>query len=142
MTEVETGRVLGLDVGDRRIGVALSDPRRIVATPFTIIQRKDDLTAVEAVVRIIAEQGVARIIVGLPYNMNGSIGPQAEKVQAFVRELSTRTKVPVEYRDERLTTVAARRIMQSKRRSAGLPDDAAAAAVLLQAYLDEYTAGG
>jgi putative Holliday junction resolvase len=137
MAGVEAKRVLGLDVGDRRVGVALSDPQRILATPLAVIHRTDNESDVNAVVRFIEQHDVARVIVGLPYNMDGSIGPQAEKVKAFVRELSTRTKVPVEYRDERLTTVAARRIMQARGKPVRGPDDAVAAAVLLQAYLDE-----
>jgi len=138
MSTVEKTRVLGLDVGDRRIGVALSDPGRVIATPFSVIQRTDDVSAdVDVIVSLIEQHHVGQVIVGLPYHMDGSIGAQAEKVQTFVRELSTRTKVPVDYRDERLTTVAARRIMHVKRKTIREPDDAVAAAVLLQAYLDE-----
>jgi putative Holliday junction resolvase len=138
MTGAEQTRVLGLDVGDRRIGTALSDPGRIIASPLSVIQRTDDVRAdADTILTLIEQHQVGLVIVGLPYHMDGSLGAQAEKVQAFVRELSTRTKVPVNFRDERLTTVAARRIMQQRRKMTREPDDAVAAAVLLQEYLDE-----
>lgn len=131
-------RILGLDIGDRRIGVALSDPQGILASPLTIIHRQDDRADIEAILNIISQNQVGRIIVGLPLSMNGSIGQQAEKVKAFVQELRKHTEVPVEFRDERLSTVSARRLMRSagKARKTG-HDDAMAAALVLQGYLDE-----
>jgi putative Holliday junction resolvase len=131
---------MGLDVGDRWIGVALSDPGGVLATPLTIIDRtirKDDL---EAILEIASERNVARVVVGLPRAMDGTIREQAEKVQEFVRRLSRKTAVPIEFRDERLSTVSAGRLMQEsggKRQRKKIRDDAAAAAVILQSYLDE-----
>ncbi|MBI4303767.1 MAG: Holliday junction resolvase RuvX [Chloroflexi bacterium] len=133
-------RILGLDVGDRRIGVALSDPGGILATPLTIIERPDDKQAIDAIVSIINQHQVNKVIVGLPYSMDGSLGLQADKVTIFVQHLGTHTNVPIEYRDERLTTVTAKQLMQeanprkTKRRER---DDAVAAAIILQGYLDE-----
>jgi putative Holliday junction resolvase len=133
-------RSLGLDIGDKRIGVALSDPHGILASPLTIINRRDESQDIKAIVDIISQQGVGQVIVGLPRSMDGSLGGQAEKVRAFTRKLASRIPVPLEYRDERLTTVMAerlRRAVKSKktRRKAG--DDAQAAAIILQGYLDE-----
>jgi putative Holliday junction resolvase len=95
---------------------------------------------IEAIVDIIVRNQVKQIIVGLPRAMNGSLGKQAEKVEAFTQKLRKNTEVPVEFRDERLSTVLAKRLMQTttgkkNRQKAG--DDAIAAAVILQGYLDE-----
>ncbi len=131
---------MALDVGDRRIGVALSDPTGILATPYTIITCTEIGPDIDAVLEIVAAQDVARIIVGLPLSMAGSLGHQAEKVKAFTDQLSARTDVPIEFRDERLTTVAAKRLKPprtGKRRRGKERYDDAAAAVLLQAFLEE-----
>ena len=131
-------RSLGLDIGDKRIGVALSDPQGMLASPFTIINRRDERADVETIIDIVNRQGVKQIIVGLPRSMNGSIGKQAEKVKAFTQELCNRTKVPVEFRDERLSTVLANRLMQEvKKTKEKVGRDAIAAALILQCYLDE-----
>ena len=135
-------RSLGLDIGDRRIGVALSDPEGILASPFTIINRsKDERLDIEAIINIINQQQVRQIIVGLPRSMNGSIGRQAEKVEAFVQQLCSYTEVPVEFRDERLTTVSAKRLKQagnSQKTRKKVRYDDIAAALILQGYLDEW----
>ena len=130
-------RSLGLDIGDKRIGVALSDPQGILASPLTIINRRDDRADIEAIVNIVSQNQVGRIIVGLPLSMDGTIGVQAEKVKAFTQQLSNHTEVPVEFRDERLTTVSAKRLMQTVRKTRKTRDDAVAAALILQGYLDE-----
>ena len=133
-------RSLGLDIGDRRIGVALSDPEGILASPFTIINREDDRLDIEAITDIINQQQVRQIVVGLPRSMNGSIGKQAEKVEAFVRKLCSHTELPVEFRDERLTTVSAKHLKQagnSQKTKRKIRYDAIAAALILQGYLDE-----
>ena len=130
---------MGLDVGDKRIGVALSDPGGIVASPFTIIERTGEEEDVGAIIDIITQREVGKIVVGLPRTMSGTVGQQASKVEAFVEQLRHRTQIPIELRDERLSTVSARRLMQSTgRKTKGKPRyDAAAAAVILQAYLEE-----
>ncbi len=133
-------RCLGLDIGDKRIGVALSDPGGILASPFTIIDCRGERQDIEAIVDIINQHQVRQIVAGLPRSMNGSIGKQAEKVKAFVQKLCSHTEVPVEFRDERLTTVSARRLMQAantKKTRRKARDDAVAAALILQGYLDE-----
>jgi len=130
-------RTLGLDIGDKWIGVALSDPQGILASPLTIIDRRDEPADIEAIVAIVAQNQVGRIIVGLPLSMKGGISQQTEKVKTFTEELGHHTEVPVEFRDERLSTKAARRLMQTVKKTAKSRDDAVAAALILQSYLDE-----
>jgi putative Holliday junction resolvase len=133
-------RCLGLDIGDRRIGVALSDPEGILASPLTIIERTEDSQALAAIIEIINKQDAGQVIVGLPRSLDGTLGGQAEKVREFAQKLAGQIKVPLEYRDERLTTVMAQRL---KRASGGKKTrqkaryDAQAAALILQDYLDE-----
>jgi len=131
---------LGLDVGDKRIGVALSDSEGILASPFTIIERKEESADIEAIINIINQHQAKQIVVGLPRSMDGSVGKQAEKVNTFVRRLRSHTEVPVEFRDERLTTVSAKRLMQAARTrktKQKARNDAVAAAIILQGFLDE-----
>ena len=133
-------RSLGLDIGDKRIGVALSDPDGILASPFTIINRRDETLDVEAITDIINQKQVGQIVVGLPRSMDGSLGRQVEKVEAFTQRLCSHTEVPIEYRDERLTTVLAKRLAHaagSKKTRGKARHDAQAAALILQGYLDE-----
>lgn len=121
--------------------MALSDPQGILASPLAIIDRTDDTSDIEAVISMVKEQQVKLIVVGLPRSMDGSVGRQAEKVKDFTRELCDHTEVPVEFRDERLTTVSAKRLMQASRPARKtkkkVRDDAIAAAIILQGYLDE-----
>ena len=132
-------RYLGLDIGDRWIGVALSDPSAKLASPLAVLKRSDDIADMEAIVNIIKEHDVGLVIVGLPRMLNGSLGIQAQKVEAFTKQLQDKVDMPVEFRDERLTTVSARRLMQasSTKKARRKRDDAIAAAVILQAFLDE-----
>jgi len=121
--------------------VALSDPLGVLASPLTIISCQDEAADVTAISSIINQNQVERVIVGLPLSMDGSLGRQAEKVKAFTQRLCEQIQVPVEFRDERLTTVAAKRLMQAtggkKSRKKERHDDAIAAALILQGYLDE-----
>jgi putative Holliday junction resolvase len=135
--EVNITRTLGLDVGDKRIGVALSDPQGILASPLTIITCRNETADIEAIMGIISQHQVERVIVGLPRSMNGSLGKQAEKVKAFAQSLCSQIKIPVEFRDERLSSVSARRLIQDARQKRARHDDAIAAALILQTYLDE-----
>jgi putative Holliday junction resolvase len=137
------GRVLGLDVGDRRIGLALSDSCGILASPLTIIEHTTESGDIEVILKIVKEREAERVIVGLPRLMNGDIGPQAQKVQAFTEAMRLHTQIPIEYRDERLTTVEAQRLHQesgSKKKNRNIRYDAMAAAVILQDYLEEQAA--
>ena len=133
-------RCLGLDIGDRRIGVALSDPDGILASPLTIIERSDDSQDIKAITDIINKHQVGQVIVGLPRSLDGSLGGQAEKVKEFADRLAEQIEIPLEYRDERLTTVMAQRLKQASggRKGRGKTRyDAEAAALILQNYLDE-----
>ncbi len=131
-------RILGLDIGDSRIGVALSDPQGILASPVTIINRTGGKSDTGAITDIARQNQVERIIVGLPLSMNGSLSKQAEKVKNFIAELCRETEVPVEFRDERLSTVSVKRMVRGfKKTDRGTRYDAMAAALILQSYLDE-----
>jgi putative Holliday junction resolvase len=137
------GRILGLDIGEKRIGVALSDPSGILASPLTQISRTGTRTAIEAILQLVRQHEVEHIVAGLPYSMDGSLGQQAELVQDFLQKLSLCLEIPVETWDERLSTVAAERLMAEagvgkERRKKRV--DAAAAALILQGYLDRQRA--
>jgi len=139
----KVGRTLGLDVGDRWIGVSLSDPEGILASPLTRITRIGTEATIEAILQLVRQYEVKRIVAGLPYSMRGGLGQQAIKVLDFLQELRQHLEIPVETWDERLSTVAAGRMMREagivrKRKKERI--DAAAAALILQAYLDEVRA--
>jgi putative Holliday junction resolvase len=130
--------VLGLDVGDRRIGVAISDPTGLVARPLSVLRRTSNLADGDAIARLVAENRVAQIVVGLPLTGDDSIGEQARKTLAFVRFLRKRLTIPIATWDERYSTQDAQRelIAQDRRRSRRRELlDAAAAAVILDEWL-------
>lgn len=132
-------RVLGLDVGRRRIGVAVSDPTGLLASPLGVIEVRGTKDAVRRVLEICREQQAERIVVGLPVSLGGGLGPQAREVLEFVEALRRQSPVPVETWDERLSTVGATRLLQAgghDGRSIKGRVDAAAAAFMLQGYLD------
>jgi putative holliday junction resolvase len=135
-------RSLGLDIGDRRTGVALSDPLGILASPLTVFELKGDVEDIAFILKLVQQYSVEKIIVGLPQSMDGSLGTQADKVKVFGEKLRLQSPVPVEYRDERLTTVTAKRMLIESGKKKNTKNkkgeyDAAAAAVILQAYLNE-----
>jgi len=120
--------------------VALSDPGGILASPLTIVNRRDERLDIGAIIDIVSQHQVKRIVVGLPRSMDGSTGKQAEKTTAFAQALCSRTDVPVEFRDERLTTVSAKRLSRevaTRKTGKKVRYDAIAAAIILQAFLDE-----
>ena len=129
--------ILGLDVGQKRIGVALAED--LVAIPLTVIERTGEEDDLERVLALAEEHGVKRIVVGLPRSLDGSIGRQAERVLSFSSALSESTAVPVDTWDERLSTVSAERLLLGagvKRDKRRARRDAMAAAIILQSYLD------
>ena len=137
-------RTMGLDVGTRTIGVALSDELGITAQALTTIRRTNLKADFEALNQIIAEHEVTRAVVGLPLNMDASEGPRAEASRVFAEKLRTSSKLEVELWDERLTTVAAQRVlleadMSRKKRKAVV--DQVAAALILQTWLDAQRGG-
>ena len=135
-------RILGLDYGSRTVGVAVSDPLGITAQPVEIVRRKEENKLRRTLARIeeLAEEYQAELFVlGLPKNMNSTLGERAEKSLEFGRMLERRTGLPVVMWDERLTTVAANRAMIEggvRREERGQHVDALAAALILQGYLD------
>jgi putative Holliday junction resolvase len=129
---------MGLDVGDRTIGVALSDETGTVAQGLQVLRRSGPAD-VARVVELAREHGAAEIVVGLPRTLTGAVGPQAEKVLAFVAALREASPVPVATWDERLSTRVAERVLieadlRRERRKEVI--DRVAAAVILQGYLD------
>jgi putative Holliday junction resolvase len=132
-------RILSLDIGDRTIGVAVCDPLGLTAQGITTIKRKSIVLDIEEIAQICKKYDVETIVSGLPKNMNGTIGPQGEKVQRFCDKLKETLDLEVKMWDERLTTVAANRVMiegdlsRAKRKKIV---DKIAATFILQGYLD------
>jgi putative Holliday junction resolvase len=133
--------VLALDLGERRIGVAVSDPTGTLASPHGIIERaRDRATDHAAVAALVREVGAGRVVVGLPLSLSGATGPAAEAAQAEAAQLASVLGVPVETFDERLTTVAASRSMRAggtKPRKQRKRIDEMAASVMLQNWLEQ-----
>jgi putative Holliday junction resolvase len=132
-------RLLGLDVGTKTIGVALSDSGRAIASPHSTIRRRKFAQDAEALAEIIAANDVGGAIIGLPVNMNGSEGPRCQSVRQFAANLGARLALDVAFWDERLSTVAATRTLieadMSRQRRADVVDKVAAA-YILQGALD------
>ena len=137
-------RTMGLDLGTVRIGVSLSDVMGWIAQPAVVIRRKDDESDFAEIERIIEENEVSEIVIGLPMNMDGSLGPMAEKVQKFTKELEERFNKPVYEWDERLSSVAAERVLiesNMRRDKRKHVIDKVAAAYILQGFLDKRAMG-
>ncbi len=129
-------RVLALDVGERRIGVAVSDPTGTLATPYNVIHRRSKAQDFAAVARLVTELQAERVVVGLPLSLSGDVGPQARRVMRYAQALAQALPVPVEVYDERYSTVTADELLsEGGRKRRRTPIDAAAAAVILQEYL-------
>jgi putative Holliday junction resolvase len=132
-------RLLGLDLGEKTIGLALSDTLRSIATPMETLRRAKFSADAEKLEKIVAEQNVGGLVVGLPLNMDGSDGPSAQSARAFGRNLAARLPLPIVYWDERLSTAAVTRTLldadASRRRRAEIVDKMAAA-YILQGVLD------
>jgi putative Holliday junction resolvase len=132
-------RILALDHGSKRLGVALSDPTGTLAKPLPFLPAKGDAKLAREVAALAAKEEAGLILLGLPRHMNGSLGESAAQVQAFAAALGQATKIPVKLVDERLSTVQASRQLREAGRDARAQRsriDSEAAAVLLQAYLD------
>jgi putative Holliday junction resolvase len=119
----------------------MSDLGGVLATPLMIIDRKVEPDDFGTILALLRKHGVNRVVVGLPLAADGTSGRQARKVEEFVQRLAQQTSVPIEFRDERLSTVSATaylREVRGNRHGKKVREDAAAAAVILQAYLDEH----
>ena len=132
-------RIMALDVGSKRIGIALSDPLKITAQGLQTFQRTTLEEDVKGLWQLIDEHEVSQLVVGLPKNMDGTIGFKAEEVQQFIADLTAERKIEIIWIDERLTTVSAERVLleadvsRAKRKKV---IDKMAAVVILQSYLD------
>lgn len=131
--------IAGLDLGDKTIGVALSDLRRQVSTPIEVIRREKFTVDAGKLLALLEARGAFGIVLGLPLNMDGSVGPRVQATQAFARNLEKLTSLPICYWDERLSTVAAERALleadtSRKRRKEVI--DQVAAGYILQGALD------
>ncbi len=140
-------RILALDIGERRIGVAAADDRTRVAIPIATVTVEGD--PIDAIARLVQDQQADELVVGLPLSLSGALGPQAQRVQALVDALAARLSIAVRTWDERLTSVEAGRRLQggrSRRRGGrggvAVGEDALAAAIILQAYLDSHAGRG
>ncbi len=132
-------RIMGLDVGDKTIGVALSDPLKLTAQGLKTIKRKNIKDDIEEIENIVQKYNVTKIVIGFPKNMNNTIGPQGEKVLNFVKKLKNKIDVDIVLEDERLTTVAAERTLiegDVSRKNRKKVIDKVAATYILQTYLD------
>ncbi len=134
------GRVMGIDWGERRIGVALSDESRTIASPHSVLKRTPSLERdLDGICDMISDNNVDQVIIGMPVRMDGSVGDAAQEVLRIVQELERRLKVPVATWDERLSTAEAEKVLiggdVSRKKRKGLIDRVAAA-IFLQAYLD------
>ncbi|MBN1881844.1 MAG: Holliday junction resolvase RuvX [Deltaproteobacteria bacterium] len=134
-------RLLGLDVGEKRIGVAVTDPTGIFTQPISTIMRGTD--DIEKILDLVREYDITEVVVGLPVNMNGTLGPGAQKVQEFAQRLEAVLTIPIVFEDERLTTSMAERMMidadvSRKKRKRSV--DKIAAAIILEGRLEKIKA--
>ncbi|MWC30485.1 Holliday junction resolvase RuvX [Paenibacillus sp. MMS18-CY102] len=132
-------RIMGLDYGDRNIGVAVSDAFGWTAQGTGVVQKKRNGGEFDEIAQLVKDHEVSEIVVGLPKNMNGSVGPRGEICMAFAEDLQQKLNLPVHLWDERLTTVAAERTLLEadvSRKKRKLVVDKLAATFILQNYLD------
>lgn len=135
----EKGALLGLDIGEKTIGVAVCDPARRVATPVETLRRTKFTPDAETLIAMARERAVVGLIVGLPLNMDGTEGPSAQRARAFVRNLGRLTPLPAAFWDERLSTAAMEReliALDASRARRARDIDAMAASYILQGAID------
>lgn len=136
---------MGLDVGDKTIGLSLSDPTWMIATPLKLLKRQNNIRDITEIQTLIQDHRVGALVIGLPLSLNGAEGPQAKKVRTYIEKLETVIDIPYVLWDERLSTVAVTRTlleadMSRKRRSEVV--DKMAATFILQGVLDFFSAIG
>ncbi|MCD1147174.1 Holliday junction resolvase RuvX [Peptoniphilus sp. KCTC 25270] len=132
-------RLMGLDIGDKTIGVAISDPLGIFAQGVMTIRRESNKKDYEILHQLILEHNIEKVVVGLPKNMNNTIGPQGEKTIKFSEKLKNKFRMEVVYQDERLTSVSAERVLiegNVRRENRKKHIDKLAATLILQSYMD------
>lgn len=134
-----TGRILGIDYGDVRIGIAVSDPLGITAQAIEVIRRQTGIDDVKRIGQLIQAYDVQKIVLGFPKNMNGTIGPRGELTREFAQQLEEEFGLPVVLWDERMSTIAAERILieaDLRRKKRKQVVDKMAASIILQNYMD------
>jgi putative Holliday junction resolvase len=133
---------MGIDFGDRRLGIAISDPGATVAGSPSVLHVKNQQEAISRISKLVEEEDVAEIVVGLPLSLSGAEGPQAERVRKFVKLLSRASGIEIALWDERFSTAEAEKLMlplaKKTRRQKG-KRDLIAAVLILQSYLDSRT---
>jgi len=137
-------RTMGLDVGDKKIGVSLSDPTRTLASPLTTIIRISDEQAIDDIIKLVVKYDVEQIVIGLPYSLSGEIGKQARKVLEFKEKIAGSIVAEIKMQDERLSSVSAnQKLREAGKKGNRLKQemDVAAATVILQSFLDENERG-
>jgi len=134
------GRILGLDVGERRIGVAISTPEGGLAIPLRVLERRDLAADLAAIASLAREEGIEALVIGHPLSMSGAAGQQAHRVEGFAQQLAKATGLRYELWDERLSSVQAERSVGPARGRRRAPADDVAAAIILQSYLDRQRA--
>lgn len=132
--------LMGLDVGTKTVGLALSDPTRTIASPLITVKRKKFTVDAEAIMALIADRGAVALVYGLPVNMDGSEGPKCQSVRQFARNMDGKIALPYAFQDERLSTAAVERLLigeadMTRKRRADVVDKTAAAWIL-QGALD------
>lgn len=134
-------KLLGIDYGSRRIGVAVSDPLGMLATPFRTVDTFSDEQSVKEVCSLIEETNAEKLVIGLPLNMDNTEGPMVKKVRDFIEKLKLKTDIPVEFSDERLSSSLVERTLieanMSRQKRKGVRDKLAAQ-VILQGYIDTH----
>lgn len=133
------GRVMALDLGEKRIGIAISDPTRVIAAPHTVLSRRSRADDFAHFARLISEFDVTQLVLGLPITLGGDEGQRAAWVRDYAAELAAHITVPITFQDESLTTIEATAALHAQgRRGKKVKErvDAVAAALILQAYLD------
>ncbi len=144
LTTINLMRTLAIDLGNRRVGLAMSDAGAKFATPYEVVETSNPDLAVQPIVAVVEREGVERIVMGLPLNMNDTIGPAARQVVAWVKKLKACVNVPIVFVDERLSSFAAEQQLNDRKRAGEKLTrgkkkqqiDALAAAGFLQEFLD------
>ena len=132
-------RIMALDIGEVRVGIAISDPGERVASPVTVLPSAEDNACAKSFMRVLEDWEPELLVSGLPYTLSGEEGPQAARIRAFAAEVSKRTGIPVEFSDERLSSTEAKRSLREKgmsEREMRGKIDMIAASIFLQSWLD------
>ena len=132
-------RIMALDIGEMRVGIAISDPGERVASPVTVLPSAEVKACAKPFMRVLEDWEPELLVSGLPYTLSGEEGPQAARIRAFAAEVSKRTGIPVEFSDERLSSTEAKRSLREKgmsEREMRGKIDMIAASIFLQSWLD------